>query len=181
MLNRDPKSETDTLLAELLDLLDLATFRTSHGREPSTFNKELMPGIFMSPTSVQRALGEWGLQSAVDSLAEGLPSLGPRPLAPPSAGGASPMMWLVSAGDARIGEQLYGMMDRLYAPHRHMWSHVQLDDETLRWAILYQLTDAEIDTVFPELRRQPGYVAYEQRSNRFLERLNPQTGNLPIR
>ena len=181
VLNRDGRSETNQQLADLMDLIDLATLKTSHGREPSTFNKELLPGVFMSPTSVQEALGEWGIQGAVDALSEGLPTLGLRALAPPPEGASSPMMWLISAGDPRLGESLYGMMDRLYRPHRHMWSHVQLEDETLRWAILYQLTDAELDLVFPELRRQSGYAAYEQRSNRFLERLNPQTGNVPIR
>lgn len=177
VLNQSGRSETDQQLANLLDLIDLVTLRTSHGREPSTINKELVPGLFMSPTIVQEAIGDYGIQSAVDSLSDGLPTLGPRALTPVEGDARSPMVWLISAGDPRLGEALYGAVDQLYRPHRHMWSHSELPDDTLRWALLYQLSDAELDAIFPDLRQQGGYAAYDQRANRALDRLTPQTGN----
>lgn len=176
-INRDGRTGTNALLADLTDLIDLVTLRTSHGREPSTLNKELAPGLFMSSTPVQEAVGEWGIQGAIDALQEGLATLGPRALAPPGDDRGSPMMWLLSTGNASRAETLYRMMDDLYRPHRHMWSHAETPDDTLRWAILYQLTDAEMDRVFPALRGQAGYAVYERRSDSFLDRLTPQTGN----
>lgn len=179
VLNGSGRSSTDIALSGLTDLLDLVALRTTHGREPSTFNKELMPGLFMTPTAVQHAVGEWGIQGAVDALAEGLPTLGPRPITPPEEGRASPMMWLVSAGDPRLGEALYAALDRIYRPHRHMWSHAGDEGEDLRWALVVQLLDADLDALFPTLRAQPGWATYLQRSDRYLDRLNPQTGINP--
>lgn len=160
----------------MLDLFDLVVLRTTHGREPGTFAKELMPGIFMTPTAVQTSIGEYGIQDAIERLLEGVDTYGPRPLTAPAEGHGSPMMWLISAGDTRQGESLYRQMDTTYRPHRHMWSHHERPGEDLHWAILVQLSDAEIDAVFPTLRTEPGYAQYVERSDRALANLTPQTG-----
>lgn len=176
VLNKGGRSTTDHALAEILDLMDAAVLWTTHGREPSTFNKELMPGVFMAPTPVQEAVGEWGIQGAVDAMEEGLDTFGPDPLKPPEGDQLSPMMWLITSGDPDLGERLYGAMDRVYRPHRHMWSHVETDAEMLHWLILVQLPDEDLDRIFPNLRDQPGWHTYLKRSDRYVDRLTSQTG-----